>query len=66
MYLAEGRYDRNAMPSLVEEYYERLHAPDKSLVWFDRSGHDPCFEEPAKFQSFVVDKVLAETRTSPS
>jgi pimeloyl-ACP methyl ester carboxylesterase len=62
VYFAEGRYDKNAMPSLVEQYFERLRAPEKALVWFERSGHDPCFEEPEKFQSLLIDKVLSEAR----
>ena len=33
-----GRYDINAMASLVEEYYTVLAAPHKELVWLD-GGH---------------------------
>jgi pimeloyl-ACP methyl ester carboxylesterase len=62
VYFAEGRHDKNAMPLLVEQYYERLHAPGKTLVWFERSGHDPWFDEPDNFHSFLIDKVLTETR----
>lgn len=63
VYLVEGRYDTNALPVLAERYLEVLRAPHKQLIWFERSGHNPCFEEPERFNAFMVDTVLAETRT---
>lgn len=33
-----GRHDVNAMPSLVEEYYDELSAPEKRLIWLE-GGH---------------------------
>jgi pimeloyl-ACP methyl ester carboxylesterase len=64
VYLVEGRYDTNAMPILAERYLQGLRAPHKRLVWFERSGHNPCFEEADRFNHFMVDTVLEETRAA--
>ena len=55
-------HDLNAMASRTERYYTVLKAPHKELIWFERSGHAPCFEEAGAFNHIMVDKVLAETR----
>lgn len=61
VYFAHGRYDMEAMPALIEDYYARVDAPKKSLVWFENSGHTPLYEETGKFLSIVIEKALAET-----
>ena len=33
-----GREDVNAMPSLVESYFEMLEAPHKEMIWLE-GGH---------------------------
>ena len=38
VYFLVGRNDQNAMPQLVEQYYNVLQAPHKELIWFN-SGH---------------------------
>jgi hypothetical protein len=30
-------------------------APSKTLVWFEKSGHEPFVDEPAKFNAAMVD-----------
>ena len=44
-----GRHDAITPPELAERWLERLAAPQKTLAWFERSGHSPHFEEPEKF-----------------
>ena len=44
-----GRRDHNTPYELVVEYLRELQAPSKRLVWFEKSGHLPNFEEPAAF-----------------
>jgi hypothetical protein len=51
--LAEGRYDTNAMPVLAERYLQVLRR-HKQLIWFERSGHSLCFEEPDRFNRFML------------
>jgi pimeloyl-ACP methyl ester carboxylesterase len=60
-YYIEGRWDVNAMASLVEEYFEGLEAPHKRLIWFDYSGHTPLYEEPNRFVDVLVNTVLADS-----
>lgn len=38
-------------------YFEALTAPSKELVWFERSGHEPFADEPAKFNTAMADLV---------
>ncbi|HWD26340.1 MAG TPA: alpha/beta hydrolase [Rhizomicrobium sp.] len=62
MFIMAGRYDEYSVASLAHRFYERLTAPKKEFVWFEESGHNPNFEEPAKFMAFMVKEVrpLAE------
>lgn len=49
VYFFLGRYDINAPTSLVEEYMEVLDAPEKEIIWFENSGHNPWINESDKF-----------------
>ncbi len=61
VYFFTGRHDYNTPFELAEEYYKVLEAPmGKHMVWFDESGHSPCFEEKDKFAQEMV-KVVEET-----
>jgi pimeloyl-ACP methyl ester carboxylesterase len=65
VYFFEGRHDRIAAcaPELVTEYMEKLEAPKKEIIWFEESGHHPDIDEPDKFQSILIDKVLKDNYT---
>jgi hypothetical protein len=39
-----GRNDYDTPHELVEEYYPQVTAPDKDLIWFDKSAHFPFYE----------------------
>ena len=54
VYFCSGRKDYNVPFELSEEYLEKLRAPKKQMIWFDRSGHLPNFEEPEKFRDFCA------------
>ena len=49
VYFFTGRYDYTDPVMLTEEYFSRIRAPEKHLVWFEQSAHFPFFEEPAAF-----------------
>jgi pimeloyl-ACP methyl ester carboxylesterase len=53
-----GRHDWHVPAVLAAEYFERIEAPCKRLVWFERSAHNPPFEEPDAFVRAMVDVVL--------
>ncbi len=62
VYFFIGRHDYNTPFALVEEYYDLLEAPSKSLIWFENSAHMPNLEEPDRFQDVLINTVLADTR----
>jgi pimeloyl-ACP methyl ester carboxylesterase len=43
-----GRHDYNVSSSLAAEWFERVQAPSKQLVWFEDSAHEVMNEEPGK------------------
>lgn len=49
IYFFLGRHDINAPTSLVEEYMEVLDAPQKEILWFENSGHNPWINESTEF-----------------
>ena len=61
VYFMIGRHDWNTPYELAEEYFEALKSPSKEFIWFERSAHSPCYEEPEKFNRLMVEKVKAET-----
>jgi pimeloyl-ACP methyl ester carboxylesterase len=62
-----GRKDHWVLPENSVAYYDRLTAPSKQLVWFERSGHEPFVDEAAKFNQLLVELVrpVATRRGSP-
>ena len=66
VYFFVGRHDVNAMTSLVERYYAELKAPHKELVWFEKSGHTPLYEEPDKWVKTMVSRVLNRFTMKPT
>jgi pimeloyl-ACP methyl ester carboxylesterase len=64
VYFFTGRHDYNTPFELVEAYFEVLEAPRKEIVWFERSAHMACIEEPERFQDELI-RVVAETAADP-
>ena len=52
-----GRHDMVTPSALAEEWFDRVEAPAKRLVWFERSAHNAPFEEPARFVKAVKEIV---------
>lgn len=59
VYFLQGKYDYQTPAILVKEYYKILKAPKKKVFWFEKSAHNPLFEEPEKFNKILV-KILKE------
>jgi pimeloyl-ACP methyl ester carboxylesterase len=57
----EGRHDLAAPSSLVADWFPRVVAPYKRLVWFPDAAHMVYEEEPAKVLVALVDDVLPLT-----
>jgi len=58
VHLALGRHDGSTIPEIGERWLRGLDAPAKKLVWFERSGHAPAFEEPEKFVEMLGQMAL--------
>jgi pimeloyl-ACP methyl ester carboxylesterase len=46
--LFEGRHDKNVNADVAAEWFAKLRAPEKHLIWFDNSAHMVMTEEPGK------------------
>ena len=60
--LLRGRRDRWVPAETSVTYIESLTAPSKRLVWFERSGHEPFVDEPAKFNALMAELVRPAIR----
>jgi pimeloyl-ACP methyl ester carboxylesterase len=58
VYFCLGRHDYEVPSVLSAKYFEALKAPEKLLVWFERSSHVPNIEEKDKFNEFMIKVVL--------
>ena len=56
-----GRHDWQVPAVLAAEYFDRIQAPRKRLVWFERSAHNPPFEQPADFARILRDELQQMT-----
>jgi proline iminopeptidase len=61
VYLVQGRHEARGRAVPVEGWFAQLEAPTKELIFFDRSGHRPMFEEPERFFEVMTEQVLADT-----
>jgi pimeloyl-ACP methyl ester carboxylesterase len=61
-----GRNDHWVPPVAGMAYFEALKAPQKELVWFERSGHEPFVDEPAKFNALTAELVRPALRSDRS
>jgi proline iminopeptidase len=49
VYFFVGRHDYQTSFELVESYFNVINAPEKELIWFEKSAHSPLYEETDKF-----------------
>jgi pimeloyl-ACP methyl ester carboxylesterase len=54
-----GRRDHWVPSDTSLAYFNILTAPSKQLIWFEKSGHEPFVDEPAKFNAAMVELVRA-------
>jgi pimeloyl-ACP methyl ester carboxylesterase len=57
-FIFDGRLDKNTPAELVEDYFNRIKAPRKELVWFENSGHNPMGDEGERFKKLLREKLL--------
>ena len=56
--ILQGRYDLHTPYSGARSYFDRITAPRKRFVTFERSSHMIMFEEPGRFLMALVQEVL--------
>ncbi len=49
-----GRHDYDTPHELVAQYFPMILAPEKGLLWFERSAHFPFYEEPELFNQTLI------------
>jgi len=54
VFIFNGRDDYNVSSSVAAEWFARVDAPAKSLVWFEHSAHEMFNEEPGKMLVSLV------------
>lgn len=60
MYFFVGRKDYQTNAALTHQYYQKIMAPKKELIWFDRSAHSPNTTETKRFVHETI-RLLAGT-----
>ena len=58
-FIFDGKLDMNTPAELVEDYFARIHAPQKELIWFENSGHNPMNDEGERFKTLLKGRLLA-------
>lgn len=54
VYFFVGQEDRQASSTITEEYFQKVKAQKKELIWFTNSGHSLNLTEPIKFQESII------------
>jgi proline iminopeptidase len=57
VYFFVGRHDRSLPAIVTEDFFNKLTAPKKEMVWFEESGHEPLEEEPGNFNKAIIDRI---------
>lgn len=55
-FIFDGKLDKNTPADLVEDYYKKIKAPYKELIWYEESGHNPLIDEPDLFKKNLKDR----------
>lgn len=63
MFFVQGAHEADGRADVFAEWYPTIDAPVKDLAVLDTSGHRPLWEQPDEFVAYMVDTVLARTRS---
>ncbi len=62
-FIFQGRMDKNTPSDLVQDYFDKIIAPEKDLLWFENSAHGVIGEEHEKFKSEMEKRFLRINET---
>lgn len=57
VFMLLGRHDTTTPSEVAADWLQRLTAPQKTVVWFDNSGHLPMIEEPGRTLQALLTRV---------
>ena len=57
IFMFEGRYDSTTPSQITADWFKRVQAPKKGLVWFENSAHMIEVEEPGRVLVHLVEDV---------
>ena len=60
-----GRKDHWVPAEISLAYIDALDGPFKRVLWFERSGHEPFVDEPAKFNTEIAELVQPVLPSAP-
>ncbi|WP_170764624.1 alpha/beta fold hydrolase [Ruegeria lacuscaerulensis] len=58
VFFLQGAGDLTTSEPLARAYFDRIEAPEKQYVLFEKSGHNPPFEEPELFNQTMIETIL--------
>lgn len=58
-FVFDGTLDQNTPSSLVQDWFDSIEAPQKELIWFENSGHNPMNDEGDKFKTLLRQRLTA-------
>ncbi len=54
VFFISGKFDYITPTPLARQYYDQLRAPKKEFILFEKSGHDPAWEEAPRFNIELI------------
>jgi pimeloyl-ACP methyl ester carboxylesterase len=64
IYFVQGENDLLAVTSVVAEYYNKISSPNKDMFIIKNCGHDPQWDYPKEFHSFLLSKYALITKSN--
>ncbi|MBO4289070.1 MAG: alpha/beta hydrolase [Lachnospiraceae bacterium] len=65
-YIFQGHQDWNTPWTLLSDWFGKIEAPDKDLIFFENSGHNPMSDEPEAFKKAMREKFEAVMKKDKS
>jgi proline iminopeptidase len=62
VYFLGGRHDWNLPSVVAETHLNKMTAPEKKFIWFEKSGHELADEEAKKFNQTIIEIVKEKSR----
>jgi pimeloyl-ACP methyl ester carboxylesterase len=62
VYFIGGRHDWNLPSVVAENHLNKMTAPEKKFIWFEKSGHEVPEEEAERFNQTIIEIVKEKSR----